>query len=272
MPQAEFDAGAYWKDRLRNNFDLTGVGFRRRSQAYNRWVYRVRTHALDRIFADHDLPLKGRAVLDIGCGTGYFIEHWLARGADPVVGVDVAEISVERLKERYPENRFYCADITEPKLDIAETFDYISIFDVLYHIVDDRRFEQAAANLARLCRPGARVIITDMFGARTAEAVRHVRTRSAGQYREVFSRHGFTLRSLQPLFFTLMPPARLANRAAYWTGTLAWEALTYPARWQSLGHLWGASLYGVDRVLAGLLGRGPSHHLAVFEFAGTETS
>jgi len=272
MPQAEFDAGAYWKNRLRNNFDLTGVGFLRRSQAYNSWVYRARTRQLDRVFTVHDLPLRGRAVLDIGCGTGYFIEHWLIRGADPVVGVDVTEVSVERLKERYPENRFYCADVSAPTLDIVGTFDYVSIFDVLYHIVDDRRFEQAVANLARLCRPGARVIVTDMFGARTTEVVRHVRNRSAERYRDVFSRHGFVLRTLQPLFFTLMPPTRLANRAAFWAGTLSWEALTLPARWQPLGHLWGASLYGVDTLLAGALKRGPSHHLAVFQFAGTEAS
>lgn len=271
MPQAQFDAGAYWKSRLRDNFDLTGVGFLRRSEAYNKWVYRVRTRQLDRIFQSHGWPVKGRAVLDIGCGTGYFIDHWLTRGADPVVGVDVAEVSVERLREKFPGVRFHRADISEARVDIEGTFDYVSIFDVLYHIVDDRRFEQAVANLSGLCRPGARVIITDMFGAVTTEVVKHVRNRSAAHYQEVFSRHGFSLKVLSPLFFTLMPPARLANKAAYWAGTLFWEALTLPARWQPLGKLWGAGLYGVDAVLRQLLNRGPSHHLAVFEYEGTGT-
>lgn len=223
MPDAKFDAGAYWKERLRQHFDLIGVGFRRRSVTYNRWVYRVRTESLDELFRRHNWPIEGKAVLDVGCGTGYFIDHWLRRGAVGVTGLDVTEVSVERLKDRFPYAKFVCADIAEPNLDVVGTFDYVSIFDVLYHIVDDTKFEQAVRNLSRLCRPGSRVIITDMFGKRTVEVVKHVRNRSRDRYQEIFLKNGFRLLELRPLFFTLMPPSRLASPPAYWVGTLAWK-------------------------------------------------
>jgi SAM-dependent methyltransferase len=230
----------------------------------------VRAEALNELFKRRDWPVEGKAVLDVGCGTGFFVDHWLQRGASRVTGVDVTEVSVERLEKRFPKARFVLADVSEPGLDVDGTFDYVSIFDVLYHIVDDKRFEQAVANLSRLCRPGSRVIVTDMFGKRTVEVVKHVRNRSLDRYQEIFSKNGFELLEMKPLFFTLMPPSRVASRPVYWAGTLAWEALTFLARWEALGGVVGGWLYRVDSGLRRLFRRGPSHHVAVFEFKGTE--
>ena len=269
MPDAKFDAGSYWKERLRRNFDLIGVGFRRRSVAYNRWVYRVRTEALNELFKRRAWPIEGKAVLDVGCGTGYFIDHWLSRGVGRVTGLDVTEVSVERLTSRFPNAEFVCADIAEPDVAIDGTFDYVSIFDVLYHIVDDKRFEQAVQNLSRRCRPGTRVIITDLFGRSTTEVVKHVRNRSLDRYREVFSKNGFELCDIRPLFFTLMPPSRFGGWPGYWVGTLSWEVLTFPARWEWSGGVMGRMLYGVDSGLSRRFEKGPSHHLTVFEYTGT---
>jgi SAM-dependent methyltransferase len=268
MPDTKFDAGAYWKDRLGRQFDLTGVGYRRRSAAFNRWVYRVRTELLDELFEQNGWPLEGRAILDVGCGTGYFIDHWLRRKARPIVGIDVTEVSVQTLAQRFPEARFQLADLGEPNLAVDGQYEYISVFDVLYHIVDDRRFEQAVANLSRLSHAGSKVIITDLFGNSSVKGKKHVRNRSLDCYTEVFAKKGFRLLEIRPLFFTLMPPGRLAGWLGYWVGSLGWEVLTMPARWERLGQLWGRLLYKVDSNLRRRFDRGPSHHLAVFEYVG----
>lgn len=270
MPDNKFDPGAYWKERLGGRFDLTGVGYRRRSRAFNRWVYRARTELLDELFEQYGWPFKGRAILDIGCGTGYFIDHWLQRKAGKVEGIDVTEVSVNRLTEKFPEARFRLADVGAPDLEVDGQFDYVSIFDVLYHIVDDRRFEQAVANLSRLSRIGTKVIITDLFGTSSVKGKKHVRNRSLDCYTEVFAKKGFRLLDIRPLFFTLMPPGRLAGWLGYWIGNIGWEILTLPARWEKAGQLWGRLLYGVDSNLRRRFDRGPSHHLAVFEYVGTE--
>ena len=268
MPNTKFEADRYWGERLQQSFDLTGVGFRRRSEAFNRWVYRRRTEFLDRLFENKSWPIDKMAVLDIGCGTGYFIDHWIRRGADPIMGLDVAEVSIERLRERFPQAEFRLADLSDPNLSVDRQFDLISIFDVLYHIVDDARFEQAISNLAKLCRPGCRVIITDMFGERTAEAVKHVRNRSRHDYSRVFEKAGFKLDLLEPLFFTLMPPAGIKSPIGYWAGMLGWEAATWFARWNGPGELIGKMLYRIDDSLGKTRESGPSHHLAVFRFEG----
>ena len=268
MPKTKFEAGRYWEERLESSFDLTGVGFRRRSEAYNRWVYRHRTEFLNRLVSRNDWCIDKMAVLDIGCGTGYFIDHWIRRGAEPVWGLDVAEVSIERLWERFPQAEFRLADLSDPALVVERQFDFVSIFDVLYHIVDDARFEQAIKNLARLCRPGCRVIVTDMFGERTAETVKHVRNRSRQEYEQVFSAAGFLMESVEPLFFTLMPPAGIANVLGYWAGMLTWEAVTFVARFNGPGDLLGRLLYRIDNSLSRKFASGPSHHLAVFRFEG----
>ena len=45
--------------------------------------------------------LEAGGVLDIGCGTGFFTGYYLDRGAE-VTGLDIATVSIERLRERFP--------------------------------------------------------------------------------------------------------------------------------------------------------------------------
>ncbi len=224
---------------------------------------------LDSIFKTNDWPIKGRSALDVGCGTGIFIDHWTNRGASPVAGVDITEVSVENLKSQYPEADFHHGDLTDPALNLEGTYDYISIFDVMFHMVEYGRFTQAAQNLAKLSRPGTKVFITDDFGTKTRSTLKHVRKRSLEMYKEVFSAAGFRLREVRPLFFMMLPPEGFANSILRWAGILSWEALTLPARWQVFGGLWGRIMYGFDSVMRKIFKQSPSGQLAVFEFQGT---
>ena len=264
----DFSPKTYWETRLKERFNLTGVGFRRKSVAFNRWVYKVRTEALYELFRKYEWPIKSRAVLEVGCGTGYFIEYWLNRKAHPVVGIDIAETSIKKLKEAFPKAEFYLVDLSEPDLNLDERFDYISVFDVLFHIVDDNRFARGIENLASLCKPGCKIFVTDLFGSETVAAVKHCRNRSLNIYMDLFSRSGFKLIDLSPLFFVLLPPSRLSNVVLRWAGILIWEMATWITRWEIFGDLLGRILYNVDSVLRKIFKRGPGSHIAVFEFDG----
>ena len=254
---------------MKERFDLTGAGFRRKSVAFNRWVYKIRTDALYELFSKYEWPIKSRSVLDVGCGTGYFVEYWLNRKAHPVVGIDIAKTSIKKLRETFPAAEFHLIDLTEPNPNLNERFDYISVFDVLFHIVDDNLFAKAVENLASLCKPGCKIFVTDLFGSKTVAAVKHCRNRSRNIYLDVFSGSGFKLIDLRPLFFVLLPPSRLSNVVLRWAGILIWEAVTWITGWQSFGNLLGRILYGIDSVLRKMFKRGPGSHIAVFEFSGT---
>ena len=54
-------------------------------------------------------------VLDIGCGTGFYVNLWRNKlGAKRIAGVDITNIAVDNLKRKYPgEAEEFCqADIS----------------------------------------------------------------------------------------------------------------------------------------------------------------
>lgn len=135
----------YWERRLGDRFSLRGVGHIGFSESYNRWLYRRKRRCIESCFIDTNL--KGKHVLDIGCGTGFFVEWYLEQRAN-VRGIDITSISVQRLKQKH-QCEFYTQDITDPDYPLHNRdFDIANMWDVVYHIVDPQRFHQAFDNIA----------------------------------------------------------------------------------------------------------------------------
>lgn len=205
-----YDPKRYWEGRLRDRFDLRGVGHLGFGAGYNGWLYRAKASRLERALAG--VPLAGARVLDVGCGTGFFVAWYGARGAE-VTGLDITEVSIERLSRRF-RGTFRVQDVSAPDYEPGEPFAIVNMWDVVYHIVDDARFAQAMDNVARSVAPGGRFLLTDRFGApadeRTAE---HVKFRCRATYEQVLAPHGLSLERLVPLYRWLNLPhlGRLDN-------------------------------------------------------------
>ena len=91
--------------------------------------------------------LRGRRVLEIGCGSGYLGEYVRALGAS-VVGCDIA------FPSREPGVRFVQAD--GAALPFGQRFDVVMSFDVLEHIPDsDRHLRE----VRRVLRPGGYYVL-----------------------------------------------------------------------------------------------------------------
>jgi SAM-dependent methyltransferase len=103
----------------------------------------------------HPEELRGKLILDVGCGMGRFEEVATRWGAH-VVGIDqslAAEVAAENLADR--EAAFFQADVF--KLPFApESFDYIYSIGALHHTPN---CEQAFKSLPRLLKPGVRIAI-----------------------------------------------------------------------------------------------------------------
>ncbi|OGF10410.1 MAG: hypothetical protein A2W00_08880 [Candidatus Eisenbacteria bacterium RBG_16_71_46] len=171
----------FWDRRLSEHFDLRGTGETGLSLAYNRACYRLRGRVLERALREAGMDPANRSVLDVGCGSGFFTAYFLGRGAR-VTGIDIAPTSVERLRARHPEARFVLADVSEGPLE--GRFDLVNAFDVLYHIVDDARWEAALRHLARALNPGGLLLVTDTFAERPGSQP-HNRMRALARYRAV---------------------------------------------------------------------------------------
>jgi len=203
----------FWEQRLAEQFDLRGTGETSMSAAYNRACYALRREVLDRALAAARFDPRGRRVLDVGCGTGFWTEYYVGRGAI-YTGIDIAETSIARLRERHPRATFLHADVSEVALE--GTWDLVNVFDVLYHVTDDARFEAALARLADAVAPGGLLLVTDQFEDAPGLA-EHNRMRSLARYRAVLdARAHFTCAPLSPTHVLLnsnLGPWRFLNRA-----------------------------------------------------------
>ena len=191
----------FWDKRLSEHFDLRGTGETGLSIAYNRACYQLRQEVLDRVLQSHRFDPRGRKVLDVGCGTGFFTAYYLARGAD-VTGIDIAPTSIERLRQRHPEARFMLADVSEAEL--GERFALVNAFDVLYHITDDGRWEKALRTLAAAVEPDGLLLLTDTFNPFNPDGeAEHNHMRPMNQYRPILESAGMRIEELAPTHYLL---------------------------------------------------------------------
>jgi SAM-dependent methyltransferase len=107
-------------------------------------------------------PFSGSELaLDSGCGTGA-LAFALAPLVGEVVGVDTRADFLEAARTVAPENvRFVEADSTALPFDYGE-FDIAGSMRLLHHV---RRPELAISELARVTRPGGRILVMDQLGS-----------------------------------------------------------------------------------------------------------
>ena len=205
----------FWDQRLSEQFDLRGTGETGLSLGYNRACYQLRREVLDRALRGAGFDPRGRRVLDVGCGTGFFTAAYLERGAE-LTGVDIAPTSIERLRERHPQATFILSDVSEVAL--TQPFDLVNAFDVLYHITDDARWTRAVSHLADAVAPGGLLLLTDVF-PRTERPQReadHNRMRTLARYRTLLDPRGFQVLGIHPTHVLLnrhLGAFRAINRA-----------------------------------------------------------
>ena len=202
MSPKEFQSQAYWEDRIAKNPNLLGTGHRAFSLDYNRWLYQAQVDCLDMLLGSQKILVQGQSVLDVGSGTGFFVDYYQQREAQ-VTGLDIAESSVTYLRNHFPTCEFYNADISNPKFSIRGPFYLISVISVLYHIVDDFRFERALCNLIEVLLPNGYLILSDTFSSKQLFVGKHAHFRSMSDYEAILNAHNMRILSISPMYFWL---------------------------------------------------------------------
>jgi SAM-dependent methyltransferase len=107
-------------------------------------------------------PFTGTELaLDSGCGTGA-LAFALAPHVGRVVGADVNADYLEAARERAPHNvELVEGDATALPFEYGR-FDIAGCLRLLHHV---RRPELAVSELARVTRPGGRILIADQLGS-----------------------------------------------------------------------------------------------------------
>ena len=97
-----------------------------------------------------------QAILEVGCGLGYFTFALTRAGYKRTVGIDLSGAAVARARERYGCD-YRVADIVQMAANPRERFDAVVLSEVIEHLEDPFAFID---QLRRLLKPGGRIILT----------------------------------------------------------------------------------------------------------------
>ena len=129
--------------------------------AYMQSVERSLLEAL----ADAGVELAQARVLDVGCGTGYFLHRLGEYGAGELHGIDLMENRVAEGRARYSEARLRVGSAAELPYEDGE-FDLVTQFTCLSSILDPDVRLAAAHEMRRVTRSGGWILSLDMRGIR----------------------------------------------------------------------------------------------------------
>lgn len=167
------------------------------------WWYRGRRRIVGEELARLRLPAVAR-VLDAGCGSGRILDA-LSRYGE-VSGLDTNPDSVALARERGYE------DVREGVVErlpwADETFDLITMLDVLEHTADDHA---ALSELHRVARPGGYLLVTvpayQALWANHDVLNQHYRRYSRGTLRASALRSGWSVQRMTFFNSLLLAPA-----------------------------------------------------------------
>lgn len=112
-----------------------------------------------------ELDLRGRAVLDVGCGSGVLAIAAALLGGDPVVAVDIDPLAVAASRENAARNRVR-VDVREGSAaDVAERF------GVVVANLDTATITAVAPHLAARLAPGGTLVASGVSVGRLDEGV-----------------------------------------------------------------------------------------------------
>ncbi len=259
----------FWEERLAEDWTETGVGYRALGRPFNSWMYRVRREVFGAAVAGLPTDPRGADVLDVGSGTGFYVQIWRGLGARSVTGSDLTQAAVDRLRTRFPDIAFHRLDISKPfppppsrplAPDLPSAgYDLVSCMDVLFHITDDEGHRTAIRNLAALTKPGGWCLFSENFLRRPEQrGPRQVNRRLERITAEVEDA-GFEIVERVPMFVLMNAQVDAGPvRRRGWAAAMR-AATALPAT----GWLAGAALYPLERRLVRRVTKGPSTELTI---------
>lgn len=250
----------YWEKRLTANYGLHGTGYIGLGRNYNSWMYKVRKHLVSKKLKELGSNHGNAEVLDIGSGSGFYVDIWKQLGVKSITGCDITSISVKNLKNKYPQGEFLELDISSNIIPVSKQFDYITAFDVLFHIVDDDKYAKAISNIYNLLKPNGILIFSENFIHNQSARSRFQSTRSLNEIQSLIQRSGFLVLERSPMFYFMNTPVDsdgvMINKLWYMVKRIANKG-------EAFGYMIGCLLYPFEIMMISTRKESPSTEMMI---------
>ncbi len=94
------------------------------------------------------------------------------------------------------------ADLAANKTYLENQFDIINMLNVVFHIVDDVKFERALYNLAVCLKVGGYLLISDYFGDKDIFPASNTKLRGLNRYKTLDD-NGIQILEIIPIYFLM---------------------------------------------------------------------
>ena len=246
----------YW-DKRYDKLSIDRSGHVDLPAEYNSWLYKRKRACIHGLLRKAGVSLSKARVLEMGAGTGVYVADWVKAGAD-VTGIDMSVKAAEALQIKYPDHKFFQADLTDPGLSsrLGPPYDLVTGIDVLYYLTDDTGWQRTLRMVHDALRLEGYFIIIEQFRHGDVRDHGYIKWRSLDAYTKVLTEAGFEIIDLVPAFFTMVQVCDTEPRALCAFLDRAWER-TYP--WmERIPKVMGPLAYAIDTILGTFLSEGPS--------------
>jgi SAM-dependent methyltransferase len=107
------------------------------------------------------VPYVDADVLEVGCGSGYFLHRFREFGARRAAGIDLMEHRIEQARERFPTLELVSGNAAALPWD-DESFDLVTQFTCLSSVLQPELRARIASEMWRVLRPGGAIVSYDM--------------------------------------------------------------------------------------------------------------
>ncbi len=165
-------------------------------------IYSERSRAVTEMLGQTGImPLSGKKVLEIGCGSGRVLRELIGLGANPglMSGIDLLADRIELARRALPEVDLRLADARSLPF-ASESFDLLVLFTVFSSILDWEVVRRVAEEVCRVLKRGGAVLFYDFrFNNPRNPNVRGIKRSEVETYFHGFRPCWKTLTVLPPL-------------------------------------------------------------------------
>jgi len=269
---SDYESTRYWRELHRQGDDVRVVGYPTLPLAFNRRLYNNQAAAVRRTLEHAGVRIDGASVLDVGSGTGFWLDLWQRLGASTVAAVELVPEAVGRLRERFPESDVAAADVSDGPPFPGRTFDVVSAMAVLLHVTDPERWRSALAALEEQLAPGGAIVLLEPVAVARHRLDRgeseHNTVRTLADWERALAVAGLQIVAVRPATILLSDPVDARTRAGLAARLLWWRMLARLLRGRErLASLLVPPLAMLDRALAATSPVGPSAKCVVIRRA-----